>query len=106
MALQSSTLPGNAPEERAIHQRSSLLPRTGRTGRKAVKMRVRFERKLSDLWIGAYWRPWERVAIFDPADDPFLGDGTLYDIKEIWICLVPCFPLHITLQKRIENQML
>lgn len=33
---------------------------------------VRLEFKLQDLWIGAYW-----------TDD------------ELWVCPIPCFPIHI-----------
>lgn len=34
-------------------------------------MRVRLEFKLQDLWVGAYWRP-----------------------GHLWVCLLPCLPLH------------
>lgn len=37
---------------------------------------VRFEAKLQDCWIGAYWKR-EQYAL------------------HIWICLLPMFPLHI-----------
>lgn len=37
---------------------------------------VRFEVKLQDAWIGAYWK------------------RDLYALH-IWICFVPCLPLHI-----------
>lgn len=41
-------------------------------------MKVQFERKLQDMWIGAYWK----------------RDN---NVLHIWICFVPCFPLHIQL---------
>ena len=34
---------------------------------------VRIEFKKQDFWIGAYW-----------------------DSSNIWICLIPCFPIHIS----------
>jgi hypothetical protein len=37
---------------------------------------IGFERKIEDAWIGAYWRQ-DRMAL------------------HIWICILPCFPLHI-----------
>ena len=39
-------------------------------------MTIRLEFKLEDLWIGAYWN----------------REG--YYIN-IWVCLVPCLPIHI-----------
>ncbi len=36
-------------------------------------MRLRLEFKKQDLWIGAYW-----------------------DRDNVWICLVPMFPIHIS----------
>lgn len=38
---------------------------------------ARFEFKLEDFWIGAFWR--REAARWD-----------------IWVCLIPCFPLHLT----------
>ncbi len=35
-----------------------------------------FEFKLADMWIGAYWRR-ERYVL------------------HIWVCLLPCLPLHV-----------
>jgi hypothetical protein len=43
-------------------------------------VKLHFERKLQDCWIGVYWASRE--------------DGL-----HIWICLIPCFPLHIILLK-------
>lgn len=37
----------------------------------------RWERKVADCWIGVFWKREARRL-------------------DIWICLVPCFPLHIT----------
>ena len=39
-------------------------------------MKVQLECKIQDCWIGVYWRREEEQL-------------------HIWICLLPCFPLHI-----------
>lgn len=36
-------------------------------------MNIKLEFKKQDAWIGAYW-----------------------DKDDIWICLIPCFPIHIS----------
>jgi hypothetical protein len=43
-------------------------------------MKVQLEFKLPDLWIGAFWK----------------RSG---DILHIWICLCPCFPIHIQIPR-------
>jgi hypothetical protein len=40
---------------------------------------AKFERKLEDLWIGAFWK----------------RDG-LNLTTHLWVCIIPCFPLHVT----------
>lgn len=40
------------------------------------RIRWRLEFKVEDLWVGAFWRIGER------------GDS------ELWICVLPCLPLH------------
>lgn len=44
-------------------------------------IKARIEWKLQDLWVGVYWK-----------DTP--------EQLDIWICLIPCLPLHITRHKR------
>jgi hypothetical protein len=44
----------------------------------------RFEVKLADLWIGVYWE-WSQ------------------DVLEIWICFVPCIPLHIQIIPPVQT---
>jgi hypothetical protein len=40
------------------------------------RWRWRLEWKPQDLWVGAYWKSgWDRF--------------------DLWICLVPCLPIHI-----------
>ncbi len=43
-------------------------------------MRARIEFKLADAWIGAFWKQ---------------SQNTLH----IWVCIVPCFPLHVEIQR-------
>jgi hypothetical protein len=38
-------------------------------------MKARFEWKLADMWIGVFWKR--------------------SDVLHVWICLLPCVPLHI-----------
>lgn len=45
------------------------------------------EHKREDCWVGAFWR-WTPVS----------GKRL-----EIWICLVPMLPIHLTLHWRIEH---
>lgn len=44
-------------------------------------MSVRLEFKLQDAWVGVFWKK-----------SPTATD--------IWICLVPCVPIHLTLNRR------
>ena len=47
-------------------------------------MRARIEFKLEDFWIGAFWRTsW--------------AEGAVATVQyDLWICLIPCLPLHLT----------
>ena len=59
--------------------------------------RVRWECKLADCWIGVFWR----------RDHTDYGVGRLcaakvlqgMDTLDVWICVVPCLPLHLTWQR-------
>jgi len=55
--------------------------------------KIRFEVKLQDFWIGAFWKK--------HIDWNFLGGWELR-ITDIWVCLIPCFPLHVRLVKEIK----
>lgn len=44
---------------------------------------AQFEWKLADLWIGAFWK----------------RTGSCIDL---WICLLPCLPLHVSWWWRAE----
>lgn len=52
-------------------------------------MRIRFEFKPQDLWIGVYWR---LRTLKDYLENWETG-------IDIWICLLPMLPLHISLTK-------
>jgi hypothetical protein len=49
------------------------------------------EWKLEDFWIGAFWKTTKCKTDF----------GEKLFSVDIWVCLVPCLPLHITLINRI-----
>ena len=49
---------------------------------------ARFEVKREDLWVGAYWKDTTRVT----------DDGPRTIATDVWICLVPCVPLHLTIR--------
>jgi hypothetical protein len=47
---------------------------------------ARFEVKWQDAWVGAFWK-----------STPVLtDDGPKTIATDVWICLVPCVPLHLT----------
>jgi len=52
---------------------------------KIVKVNMRF--KLQDFWIGVFWKSYSNW----PTKE--------FKFIDIWICLVPCFPLHVKLYK-------
>lgn len=54
---------------------------------------ARFEFKPQDAWIGAFWR----------TDSGRLVDGTIVYYRDIWICFVPCFPIHFRLTWRTRT---
>ena len=61
-----------------------------------VEMKYRFEFKLQDCWIGVFWRTTDQQWISNDAPEhgklwiPSVGKRI-----DIWICLIPMFPLHI-----------
>ncbi len=46
---------------------------------------ARFEFKLQDLWVGAFWKT----------------SGNCFDL---WICFLPCVPLHVCLSYHDPEQ--
>lgn len=53
---------------------------------------ARFEVKPEDLWIGAFWR--HTMCQLDSGPSPLFTD--------IWICVIPCLPFHITIQRQVR----
>lgn len=47
---------------------------------------LRLEFKLQDCWIGAYWKS---SSYFDECA------GQINDF-DLWVCVLPCFPIHFT----------
>src|SRR6185437_13215017 len=67
-----------------------------------MKITARLEWKLQDMWVGVFWRGWYRACI-DEELRLFQDTGNPYDFLHIWICVLPCVPLHITLRKETEE---
>ena len=91
-------------------------------------MKIRWEYKLQDLWVGVFWHkatfekievvPKPRPAIptrfwpvnitggFFPMasvsgvtcepEEPVTTEYTKWTETHVWICLIPCFPIHIS----------
>jgi len=49
-----------------------------------LALQVRLEFKLADLWVGAFWAR--------------RNDGL-----HVWICLLPCLPIHIVLKGETDE---
>lgn len=55
-------------------------------GKPVVGLNVQLEWKPQDLWIGIFWRR-----------DPYAVEQPLaFRRYDIWLCLLPCLPLHFT----------
>ena len=54
-----------------------------------MSMKIRVEFKFEDMWVGWYWR---NQTIKMPEMQPIKTVHTF----DLWICIIPCFPLHIT----------
>jgi len=59
--------------------------------------RINLGFKLQDLWIGIFWKT-------DVSYD-FNPPGAFL-VTWIWICIIPCFPIHIRLIKEIYGEMI
>lgn len=59
------------------------------------RIKVQLEFKLVDCWVGAFWR-W-KYGIHGPTERlRYSGKDTL----DVWICLLPMLPVHVTLDWR------
>ena len=50
---------------------------------------IAIEFRPRNLWIGAHWTT-KRID---------LGRGQSYVEWQLWVCLVPCFPIHVMIAK-------
>ena len=48
--------------------------------------RIRIEWKPQDLWIGVFWKMTKAKT----------DEGEKSCATDVWICLIPCLPLHLT----------
>jgi len=58
--------------------------------------RIALEFKIQDLWIGVFW---DKSAEVVPQGKPTFA-LPVCDRLDIWICLIPCLPIHLC---RISN---
>jgi hypothetical protein len=58
-----------------------------------VMIRARFEFKPQDLWIGAFWRA---EFVHELQDDFCVSVVVSRRRLDVWICLLPMLPLHVT----------
>ena len=56
-------------------------------------LNINVEFKPQDLWVGIYWR-WRGVGMF-----PW------WAWLDVWVCIVPMFPLHFLACIRVPNWM-
>ena len=64
-----------------------------------MKISAHFEYKLQDMWIGVFWRGWYTAYVEDGKPRIYQDTGNPYDFLHIWICILPCLPLHIECSK-------
>jgi len=56
-------------------------------------LNVRIERKIQDAWVGVFWKKEIHPRLFEKN----VSDRRL----DIWICLIPCVPIHVIYTKEI-----
>lgn len=59
---------------------------------KNTAVTARFEWKLADLWMGVFWKT---------STMPIRGEHVPMQ-TDIWVCLLPCVPLHITIHRNLN----
>ena len=55
-------------------------------------LRARPEFKLADMWVGVFWRK-EMDVWAEDAEHIWEADRV-----DVWICLLPCLPIHVVWQ--------
>lgn len=58
-------------------------------------MKIRLEFKWQNMWIGVYWNT-KKLQI---------GPSTYYSYFDMWICLIPMIPIHISNMKEKEYKI-
>ncbi len=53
--------------------------------------KAKFEFKIQDLWIGVFWKTTPII----------LDNGPKTAFIDVWICPLPCFPLHLTFLRTV-----
>jgi len=56
-------------------------------------MKIKFEFKIRDMWIGIYWTYGTIVLVYERKS---------YVQYDIWLCLVPCFPIHLIINGKVK----
>lgn len=51
------------------------------TKRTRLRWSVRWEAKLPDLWLGAFWTS-------------TTGPSGRWAVLDVWVCILPCLPIH------------
>lgn len=55
---------------------------------------VALEFKLPDFWVGVFWKSAEELS-------PMFAAKRL----DVWVCLLPCLPIHIRWHYKIESRL-
>lgn len=55
--------------------------------RNGTRWSVQLEFKLSDFWIGGFWNATK-------------GPDHRWAVLDVWVCLVPCVPIHFFFNRR------
>jgi hypothetical protein len=50
------------------------------------RWQLRLERKWADGWVGVFW-------------DTMAGPTGKWATLNVWVCIVPCFPIHVFVQR-------
>lgn len=59
------------------------------------RVNIKLEFKKEDLWVGVFWKKTPCFLNFKRDNPLFLNKETV--ATNIWICLLPCLPIHITI---------
>ena len=59
-------------------------------GKPVVGLRWRLEWKPEDLWVGVFWKQ------DNSRDSLLVAFPFAFDRYDLWLCLLPCLPIHVT----------